>query len=107
MPMGEPMPFSLETVILGVDRRGKDITSCIVRHEDSIMAASKGKAGRKPRCSADQLLKFLPADTVREWQQRVEEETGLGRSVFYEHKKTLELNQKFRREHGTNRLLCA
>ncbi len=107
MPMGEPMPFSLEPVILGVDRRGKDITSCIVHHEDSIMAATKGKAGRKPLCSADKLLAFLPADSVKQWQERVEEETGLGRSVFYEHKKTLELNQKFRREHGTNRLLCA
>lgn len=54
MPTGEAMPFSLNVVKLGTDRRGNSITSCTVRHEDSIMAdkgektESKGLSRKAP-----------------------------------------------------------
>jgi len=105
MPMGEPMPFSLKAVTLGIDRRGKAITSCIVHHEDAMMAATKGKGGRKPLCTAEDMLRFLPADSVKDWFERVKDETGLGQTQFYSHKKALEKGEKVRRESGTNRLI--
>jgi hypothetical protein len=107
MAMGEPMPFRLETVIVGTDRRGNPITSCVVHHEDAMMASIPGKGGRKPTCTADDMLRFLPADSVKDWQARVNEETGLAQSQFYTHKKTLEKAEKVRREVGTNRLIKA
>jgi hypothetical protein len=103
---GEPMPFSLKVATLGIDRRGKPITSCTVHHEDSILAATRGKVGRAPLCTPDGMLKFLPADTVKAWQEAVREETGLDRTQFYAHKKTLEHAGKVRKETGTNRLIA-
>jgi hypothetical protein len=100
------MPFSLEVVTLGINRRGKPITSCTVKHEDSILAATRGAAGRKPLCTPEGMLRFLPAASVKEWQEAVKEETGLDRTQFYAHKKTLELAGKIRRETGTNRLVA-
>ena len=94
---GEAMPFSLDVVTLGTDRRGKPITSCIVRHEDEMMASTPGKAGRKPTCTAEEMLQFLPASSVSEWQQRVKEETGLAASQFYSHKKNLEAGNRIRK----------
>lgn len=107
LPAGEPMPFSLEVVQLGCDRRGKPITSCVVHHEDEMMAAKPGKAGRKPTCTAEEMLRYLPADSLSDWQKRVAEETGLGRSQFYEHKKHLEIAGCFRKERTTNRIVSA
>jgi hypothetical protein len=104
---GEPMPFSLKVIELGLDRRGKPITSCVVKHEDSIMAASASKSGRKPTCAPEDMLGLLPAASVKDWQERVEEETGLKQSQFYEHKKVLEAGRKYRREAGTNRLIAS
>jgi hypothetical protein len=106
LPHGEAMPFSLESVTLGTDRRGKPITSCVVRHEDEMMASKPTKAGRKPTCTAEDMLRYLPAATVKEWQERVNEETGLGQSQFYTHKATLETKVKFRRETATNRIIA-
>ena len=107
MPMGDAMPFSLDQVTLGTDRRGKPITSCIVRHEDSIMASTPGKAGRKPTCTAEDMLAFLPAKNVSDWQKRVKDETGLGQSQFYTHKAKLEATGKIRRETATHRIIAA
>ena len=98
LSIGDPMPFSLEVVELGVDRRGNPITSCVVRHEDEMMAAKPRKAGRKPICTPDDLLRFLPAPGMKEWQQRVGEEHGLGKSQFYEHVRQLEQHGKIKRE---------
>ena len=106
LPTGEPMPFTLESVTLGLDRRGKPITSCTVKHEDSILAATRGTAGRKPLCTPEGMLRFLPAASVKEWQESVKEETGLDRTQFYSHKKTLEAAGRIRRETGTNRLVA-
>jgi AAA domain len=97
LPMGDAMPFSLESVTLGLDRRGKPVTSCIVNHEDSMMAAKPAKAGRKPTCSPEEMLRFLPAANVKEWQAAVSEETGLSRSQFYDHKRHLEAGNRVRK----------
>lgn len=83
MPAGEPMPFSLKTVILGIDRRGKDITSCIVHHEDSMMATSRSKLGRKPEVNPDALLEFLPVSSTADWRKRADAEQGITKSTFY------------------------
>lgn len=107
MPMGEAMPFSLKAITLGTDRRGKPITSCIVHHEDSMMAASAAKAGRKAKCTPTEMLSFLPADSIKDWLQRVKDETGLGESQFYEIKRQLEASKSYRREVATGRIVCS
>ncbi len=92
MPAGESMPFSLKTVVLGIDRRGKEITSCIVHHEDSIMATSRSKLGRKPEVSPDALLELLPAASKPAWRKRADDEHGITKPTFY--RLTKELQQK-------------
>jgi F0F1-type ATP synthase alpha subunit len=101
------MPFSLQVIDLGTDRRGKPITSCVVNHEDSLMASKPGKAGRKAICTADDMLQHLPADSAKQWMERVKAETGLGSSQFYSHKKLLESAGKIQRERGTGKILLA
>ena len=83
LQIGEPMPFSLEVVTLGTDRRGKPVTSCVVKHEDVIMAAEKGKAGRKQTHYPDEILCFLPQPSTSAWQRKVHEEAGIPRAAFY------------------------
>jgi hypothetical protein len=107
LSIGEPMPFSLQVIDLGTDRRGKPITSCVVNHEDSLMASKPGKAGRKAICTADDMLQHLPADSAKQWMERVKAETGLGSSQFYSHKKLLESAGKIQRERGTGKILLA
>jgi hypothetical protein len=89
LPPGDPMPFSLRAVELGTNRRGRPITSCIVHHEDPVMASTPGK-GRGRTYRADQLLAALPADSVAAWQKTVSEETGMSRTLFYQFKGELE-----------------
>lgn len=105
LPIGDAMPFSLVSVTLGTDRRGKPVTSCVVRHEGEEMASRPKKAGRKAKCKAFEMLRYLPAASVKEWLARVNEETGLGESQFYDHKKTLEAAGRIRREPGTGSIL--
>jgi hypothetical protein len=107
MEIGEAMPFSLDQVALGTDRRGKPITSCVVRHEASCMASTAGRVGRKPTCTAHDMLRFLPADSVKDWLARVKDETGLGQSQFYTHKATLESAGRIHREPSTHRIIAA
>jgi hypothetical protein len=83
LPVGEAMPFSLESVTLGIDRRGKPITSCVVRHEDSIMAATHARAGRKAETTPAKLLDLLPMATTSEWQKVAKSELGVSQTVFY------------------------
>jgi len=91
------MPFSLKTIDLGTDRHGKPVTSCSVHHEDEIMAAKPGKAGRKPTCTPEEMLQYLPAASVTEWQRRVKEEAGLATTRFSLHKKHLEAGNRIRK----------
>ena len=83
MPAGEPLPFSLEVIELGIDRRSKPITSCIVRHEDTIMATNRTKLGRKPEVDPENLLKLLPQASTPFWQKAADAEHGVSKSSFY------------------------
>ena len=85
IPMGEPMPFTLESITLGADRRGRPITSCVVRHEDSIMASTPGKAGRKVEVQPERLLDLLPQPSTVGWQQAASGELGVPKTTFYRH----------------------
>ncbi|MCX6880875.1 MAG: helicase RepA family protein [Verrucomicrobia bacterium] len=85
MPTGEPMPFTLDQVQLGTDRRGKPITSCLVHHEDSIMASTHGKAGRKVEVQPERLLELLPQLSTVAWQKQADNEMGVPKSTFYRH----------------------
>lgn len=101
------MPFSLAPVTLGTDRRGKPVTSCVVHNEDEEKASKPKKAGRKAKCTANEMLQYFPAASVVEWQERLHEETGLGETQFYGHKKTLETAGRIRREPGTSEIIQA
>jgi hypothetical protein len=83
MAVGDPMPFSLEPVTLGTDRRGKPITSCIVRHEDSMMAADRSKRGRKSEVKHSALLALLPQPSTAAWQKAAEIGPKIPRASFY------------------------
>jgi hypothetical protein len=61
LPAIDPMAFSLETVELGVDRRGNAITSCVVNPEGEIPSPQSKSPGRKAKCTPDDLLSLLPA----------------------------------------------
>lgn len=95
LPKGEPMPYRLEVVTLGTDRRGGEITSCVIHHEDASMAVSARTKGRQPTYHADSLLAHLPAANAKEWQQRVADDTGMSRAVFYRLKTELESRSAF------------
>lgn len=107
LQVGAPMPFSLQVVTLGTDRRGRPITSCVVHHEDEIMASKPRKPGRNTLCAAEEMLRFLPAENAKDWQARVAEETGLGRTQFFDHKRHLEEGGKIRRDPSTKRIIAA
>lgn len=83
MPPCEPLPFSLETVVLGTDRRGNPITSCVVHHEDTMMAANRTKLGRKIEVNPETLLDLLPMPTTKAWLNAADQEHGIKRSSFY------------------------
>jgi hypothetical protein len=100
LPMGEPMPFSLESVTLGTDRRGKPITSCIVRHEDAIMATTRSKVGRKPEVDADRLLQLLPQPSTTAWQKSADAEMGVSKSSFYRCLEKLKAGQSAKQQTG-------
>lgn len=101
---GEAMPFSLKVIELGTNRRGKLITSCVVHHEDEMMASQPKAKGRKAKFSPESLLAYLPAANVKEWQARAEEDCGMGRSTFYDLKAELPPGS-YRAEVGTGRLV--
>ena len=83
LPPGEAMPFSLVPLTLGTDRRGKPITSCTVHHEDSMMASTGSRAGRKPEVQPDRLLELLPQSSTSAWQKLADAEMGVSKSSFY------------------------
>jgi hypothetical protein len=83
MQAGEAMPFSLESVTVGTDRRGKPITSCIVKHEDEMMASKPGKTGRPPAATNEELLGLLPAPSTAAWQRAANDELGVSKSAFH------------------------
>lgn len=65
-----PFCFSLESVVVGINRRGKEITSCVAKEEDEIMAqTTKKKSGAKKQFTTDMILKLLPQPSIRHWQE--------------------------------------
>jgi len=89
MPAGDPLPFSLEEIELGTDRRGKPITSCIVRHEDAIMATTRKKRGRTPDFDPGDFLTLLPQHSTTAWHEaanaklKAEGRRSVSRSTFH------------------------
>ena len=106
LPAIDPMAFSLETIELGADRRGNAITSCLVNPEGEIPSLQSKSLGRKAKCTPEDLLSLLPADSVKDWQERAEKEYGIKRSQFYKQKQELEQNQSFRKDPVTELLLA-
>jgi hypothetical protein len=89
LPVGGPMPFSLKIVTLGIDRRGKPVTSCVVKHEDKMMAPSRSKAGRKNEVSNNDLIRLLPRSSTADWLKAAMDETGISKTAFYRQLKEL------------------
>ena len=106
LPAIDPMAFSLETMELGADRRGNPITSCLVNPEGEIPIPQPSRLGRKAKCTPEDLLSLLPADSVKDWQERAEKEFGIKSSQFSVHKKTLEQSQSFRKDPVTELLVA-
>jgi hypothetical protein len=104
---GEPMPFSLRVVEVGTDTRGKPVTSCVVKHEDEMMASKPKTAGRKSTYTPEAMLDYLPAANATEWQTRASEDCGVSRAKFYELKSQLQQRKAYRAETGTGRLVRA
>lgn len=80
---GEPMPFTLKQVILGTNRRGKDITSCVVHHEDEMMASDRSKPGRPKAAEDAKLLSLLPQPSTMDWRKAADQRHGVPKSSFY------------------------
>jgi len=81
-----PIVFSLDVVEVGINRRHKPITSCVVVEEDSIMAHVKGKAGAPPKYNSQMLLDLLPQPTIKAWQLAAKEKYDMGKDAFDGHK---------------------
>jgi hypothetical protein len=82
-----PLVFSLEVVEVGINRRGKPITSCVVKEEDGIMAHKKGKAGAKQKYTCEMILELLPQPSITEWKQAARDAHGMGEDAFDNRKK--------------------
>lgn len=81
---GEPMPFTLRQVVLGENRRGKAITSCVVHHEDEMMASERGAKPGRPRAAEDaKLLGLLPQASTMTWKKEADQKFGVPKSSFY------------------------
>jgi hypothetical protein len=78
-----PLCFSLDVVEVGINRRGKIITSCVVKAEDDIMAnKGKGKPGPKPSYTCEMLLELLPQPSIKAWQATAKETHSMGKDSF-------------------------
>jgi hypothetical protein len=84
LQVGDPMPFSLKVVELATDRRGKPITSCVVFHEDSIMASNMaGKVGRPQTTNVPHLLSMLPQLSTTAWEKVARSQHDVTATPFY------------------------
>jgi hypothetical protein len=82
------LPFSIETVVVGLDTEGKEITSAVVIQEDELPASRDG--GRQEAVPATKLLELLPVESVEEWAKKAKESLGLSRGRFFDLKKVLD-----------------
>jgi hypothetical protein len=81
-----PLCFSLEVVEVGFNRRGKVMTSCVVKAVDGIMAQAKGKVGAPPKYNPQMLLDLLPQPTIKSWQAESKRVHSMGKDAFDDHK---------------------
>lgn len=77
-----PLCFSLETVEVGINRRRKPITSCIVKAEDGVMAQVKCKAGAKKKYTTEMILQLLPQPSIKAWQTAAKMSKGMCADKF-------------------------
>jgi KaiC/GvpD/RAD55 family RecA-like ATPase len=97
-----PMAFSLQSVVVGYDaKRGKEITSCVIQHEDPIIAAP-GKSGRPKGPGCVDLIELLPQPTTAAWEMVAKEETGISKTTFHERKKEIQAAGMAKREGGNS-----
>ena len=99
------MPFSLTVVELTLDRRGKPITSCVVKHEDEKMASKPKQGARKTTYKAEALLDYLPAADTPDWAKRAKEDCGISSARFYVLKAELKTRGYYRAEVGSGKLV--
>ena len=78
--------FSLDVVEVGTNRRGKPITSCVVKAEDEIMLPAKKKPGAKPRYTFEMILDLLPQPTIKAWQAAAKDAHNMGKEGFDDYK---------------------
>ena len=64
------------------------------------------RVSRKAKCASEDLLSLSPADSVTDWLDRAENEFGIKRSQFFEHKIELEQSQSFRKDPVTESLVA-
>lgn len=96
----DPMPFSLKVIELGKNSRGKPVTSCVVKHEDGVMASQPKKQGRPLAAQNDEVLALLPQPTTTAWQKAADSELGVSRSAFHRMLKQVRGNGAFQSTGG-------
>jgi hypothetical protein len=82
-----PLCFSLDAVEVGLNRRGKLITSCVVKVEDGMMAHTKGKVGAPRKYTCEMVLELLPQPTIAAWRLAAKEAHNMGADAFDERKR--------------------
>ena len=102
-----PMAFTLQSVAVGFDsKRGEEITSCVVHHEDSIMA-EPGKGGRPKGVDCAELVALLPQPTTAAWKQAAKDETGISAAGFHTRLKEIKAAGMAKREGGNGPWIAA
>ncbi|MDB4759173.1 AAA family ATPase [Akkermansiaceae bacterium] len=89
LEQGQRFPFRLVPSIVGMNERGKEVTSCRVEHLNQSEAPAKPKRGRKPKYSSVRLLELLPVESVGAWQKAAKNEHGMSEATFKREKKKL------------------
>ena len=87
LPTIAPLCFSLDVVEVGTNRRGKPITSCVVKSEDEIMIPAKSKPGAKRKFTCEMILDLLPQPSISEWEKLATKETGMSDDTFHDRKR--------------------
>ena len=87
LPTISPLCFSLDVVEVGWNRRGKPITSCVVKEEDSVMAHKKGKPGAKQKFTCEMILELLPQPSVKAWETAAKEAHHMSPDTFGDRKR--------------------
>lgn len=91
----EHIPFQLEVVELGKNKRGRSVTSCAVKYlNPSDFTDIKGQ---RVKHEPEDLLCLLPCNATQ-WQERSKDELGITKKQFYDLKKKLEDSKRVRCE---------